>query len=55
MGGKRETVCRQPSLSSTAAKSKRQNLLATESAEEKQARLRACILQPIVIGGHDAT
>ena len=26
----------------------KQNLLATESAEEKEARLRACILQPIV-------
>ena len=33
------------SLSSTAVKRKGQNLLATE---EKEARLRACILQPIV-------
>ena len=45
VGGKSETeFVVNRSLSSTAAKSKGQNLLATESAEEKEARLRkACI------------
>ena len=33
---------------SQSLKSKRQNLLATESAKEKEPRLQACILQPIV-------
>ena len=51
VGGKSETeFVVNWSLSSIAAKSKRQNLLlATQSAEEKEAMLRACILQPIVL------
>ena len=46
VGGKSETeIVINQSLSSTVAKRKGQNLLARE---EKEARLRACILQPIV-------
>ena len=51
VGGKSKTefIIHQ-SLSSTAAigKSKGQNLIATESAEEREIRLWSCILQPIV-------
>ena len=50
VGGKSETeFVVNRSLSSTAANSKKQNFLATESAEEKEARLRVCILQPIML------
>ena len=46
VGGKSEIeIVINRSLSSTAAKRKGQNLLATE---EKEARLQACILQPTV-------